>query len=185
MAYDKMVDSAALDGDLKTVANAIRSKGGTTANLAFPAGFANAIEAIKTGGNMEYHEITLASDRNTEGTLTLLSGNAFVKANYAKDAFFVVMRTKTPITNKLAYGLLEIYHGNRTLASGINASYGNHMLFNSGASGLANANNSYKVNGTTWNLGFRASSAGNLLLYTPASRPIAAGTYELFLVCEE
>lgn len=185
MAYDKVVDSAALAADLTTVANAIRSKGGTSASLAFPEGFASAIGAIKTGGNMEYHEITLASDRTDEGALTLLSNNAFVKANYAKDAFFVVMRPKTPVTNKLNYGLLEVYHGNRQLASGVSASYGNHMIFNSSASGLANANNSYKVNGTTWNLGFRATSAGALSLYTPASRPVAAGTYELYLMCEE
>lgn len=41
-----LVDGA----DLTSVANAIRTKGGTSAQLAFPAGFVSAIQAIPTGG---------------------------------------------------------------------------------------------------------------------------------------
>lgn len=51
MAVDKLVDSAQLDADLTAVANAIRTKGGTSAQLAFPAGFVSAVEAIETGGS--------------------------------------------------------------------------------------------------------------------------------------
>lgn len=36
--------------DMTTVADAIRAKGGTSAPLAFPDGFAAAIEAIQSGG---------------------------------------------------------------------------------------------------------------------------------------
>lgn len=50
MAKDKAVDSTQLNTDLTSVANAIRSKGGTQAQLAFPAGFVSAIQAIPTGG---------------------------------------------------------------------------------------------------------------------------------------
>lgn len=50
MAVDKLVDSTQLDADLTTVADAIRTKGGTSAALAFPAGFVDAIDAIETGG---------------------------------------------------------------------------------------------------------------------------------------
>ncbi len=50
MALDKVVDSAVLDADLFTVANAIRTKGGTSGELAFPKGFVDAIEAISAGG---------------------------------------------------------------------------------------------------------------------------------------
>ena len=50
MAVDKLVDSAQLDADLTSVANAIRTKGGTSAQLAFPADFVQAIEAISGGG---------------------------------------------------------------------------------------------------------------------------------------
>ena len=49
MAYDKVIDSSKLDSDLTSVADAIRSKGGTSEVLAFPAGFVSAIEAIEAG----------------------------------------------------------------------------------------------------------------------------------------
>lgn len=50
MAIDKSIDSAQLDADLASVADAIRTKGGTSAQLAFPADFVQAIEDIETGG---------------------------------------------------------------------------------------------------------------------------------------
>ena len=50
MAYDKVVDSAVLNAGLKQIADAIREKGGTSGNLAFPAAMAEAIAAISTGG---------------------------------------------------------------------------------------------------------------------------------------
>lgn len=50
MALDKLVDSTQLDSDLTSVANAIRTKGGTSAQLAFPAEFVTAIGNIPSGG---------------------------------------------------------------------------------------------------------------------------------------
>ena len=58
MAYDKVIDSAKLDADLTTVADAIRSKGGTSEALAFPAGFVSAIEEIEAGGGGGGGEVT-------------------------------------------------------------------------------------------------------------------------------
>ncbi|MBP3589501.1 MAG: hypothetical protein J6J61_02900 [Muribaculaceae bacterium] len=49
MAYDKLVDSIALDTGLKAIADAIREKVGTSDSLAFPTGFSEAIAAIQTG----------------------------------------------------------------------------------------------------------------------------------------
>ena len=48
MAIDKAVDSSVLDAGLTSVANAIRTKGGTSASLAFPTDFVSAIGAIQT-----------------------------------------------------------------------------------------------------------------------------------------
>lgn len=50
MAIDKLVDSSQLDNDLTLVANAIRTKGGTSASLTFPGDFVSAINAISGGG---------------------------------------------------------------------------------------------------------------------------------------
>ena len=50
MALDKIVDSAQLDSDLTSVANAIRAKSGGSGQLAFPAGFVSEIGNIPSGG---------------------------------------------------------------------------------------------------------------------------------------
>ena len=72
MAVDKLVDSTQLDADLTSVANAIRTKGGTSADLAFPAGFVSAVEAIPTGGG-GYTEEDVA--KILDGTLTSISNS--------------------------------------------------------------------------------------------------------------
>lgn len=53
MAVDKLVDSTLLDANLASVANAIRAKGGTSAQMAFPSGFVSAVQAIPTGGGLQ------------------------------------------------------------------------------------------------------------------------------------
>ena len=74
MAVDKLVDSTQLDTDLTSVANAIRTKGGTSAQLAFPAGFVSAIDAIPTGGGDPQEDLVklnnnqLASFSNSDVT---------------------------------------------------------------------------------------------------------------------
>lgn len=45
-----MANYIASDTDLTAVANAIRTKGGTSAELAFPNGFVSAVQAIPSGG---------------------------------------------------------------------------------------------------------------------------------------
>ena len=65
MALDKLVDSTQLDSDLTSVANAIRTKGGTSAQLAFPADFVTAIGAISGGGGNTYTLTTYTVASNT------------------------------------------------------------------------------------------------------------------------
>ena len=50
MALDKVIDSAVLDAGLTSVADAIRARGGTSGQLAFPGGFVSAVEGIQAGG---------------------------------------------------------------------------------------------------------------------------------------
>ena len=49
MAIDKAVDSSQLNADLKAIADAIRTKGGTSGLLEFPSGFVDAVGAIQAG----------------------------------------------------------------------------------------------------------------------------------------
>ena len=53
MADYKVIDATQLDADLTIVAEAIRSKGGTTEQLPFPQGMKQAVEAISSGGSGE------------------------------------------------------------------------------------------------------------------------------------
>lgn len=71
MAVDKLVDSTQLDADLTSVANAIRTKGGTSTQLAFPAGFVSAVEAIPTGGGGDITADEIASHTLKDITITL------------------------------------------------------------------------------------------------------------------
>lgn len=50
MAVDKLVDSAQLNSDLTSVANAIRAKSGGSGSLSFPSGFISEIGNIPSGG---------------------------------------------------------------------------------------------------------------------------------------
>ena len=45
-----MADYLTTDTELTSIANAIRTKGGTAASLTYPTGFVSAINAIPTGG---------------------------------------------------------------------------------------------------------------------------------------
>lgn len=68
MAVDKLVDSTQLDADLTSVANAIRTKGGTSAQLAFPSEFVSAVQAIPTGSGK-----TLIADYTASEDVSLIS----------------------------------------------------------------------------------------------------------------
>ena len=82
MSVDKLVDSAQLDADLTSVANAIRTKGGTSASLAFPAEFVSAIAAIPTGGGSPTatFEATVASSYET---ISFEAGDYAIPSQYA------------------------------------------------------------------------------------------------------
>lgn len=64
MAYDKVVDSNALNANLTSIANAIREKAGVEDTFAFPAGFVEAIAGISSGVNI--HDMNVVV-----GTITL------------------------------------------------------------------------------------------------------------------
>lgn len=66
-----MADYLVTDTELTSVANAIRTKGGTSANLSFPTGFVSAIQAIGGGGIIPV------------GSLSITDNGTFDVTNYA------------------------------------------------------------------------------------------------------
>ena len=83
MAVDKLVDSTQLDADLALVADAIRTRGGTSASLAFPADFVSAILAIP-GSSSSLPQFTysgtyeLIEDQDGDWCIKLLSSGTLV-----------------------------------------------------------------------------------------------------------
>lgn len=73
MALDKAVDSAQLNADLTAVADAIRTKGGTSAQLAFPDGFVSAVQAIEGAPDLQIVVTTSAG-----ATVTATKGSKTV-----------------------------------------------------------------------------------------------------------
>lgn len=69
----ELVDATQLDSDLTDIADAIRLKGGTSASLAFPAGFVSAIAAIPGGGQIgniiDYEQVIPSSDATSADRL--------------------------------------------------------------------------------------------------------------------
>lgn len=64
MATYKVVDAEQLNADMSSVADSIRTKGGTTEALAWPDGYKTAIEAIQTGGGGGGGEIPASANWN-------------------------------------------------------------------------------------------------------------------------
>ena len=82
MALDKAVDSAQLNADLTAVADAIRAKGGTSAQFAFPDGFVGAVQAIEGAPDLQIVVTTSsgATVTATKGSKTV-SGTADASGN--------------------------------------------------------------------------------------------------------
>ena len=64
-----------LDADMKSVADTIRSKGGTTEELAWPGDFKTAVEAISTGVKVQ----------TSTGTLELQNGSGSIDCGFKPD----------------------------------------------------------------------------------------------------
>jgi len=88
MAVDKLVDSTQLDTDLTAVANAIRTKSGTSAQLVFPSGFVSAVEAIETGGGGLSLEDALNKQLTGDIVLTVNPARTEAAASILAGLFF-------------------------------------------------------------------------------------------------
>lgn len=101
MAYDKAVDSAQLDANLTSVADAIRAKGGTDAQLAFPAGFVSAVQAIETGGGNGVDVVMTSTITNAEELqAALAAGSGVTQFVFAIKSY----KNGAPIQNQIGCG---------------------------------------------------------------------------------
>lgn len=96
--------------DLTNIANAIRTKGGTSAQLAFPAGFVSAVEAIETGGGGGGASRPLASDND----VILIDFDGRVLYSYSAEEFASL--SELPTIPVLKYDFLQQDGWNWTLS---------------------------------------------------------------------
>lgn len=105
MSVDKLVDSTQLDSDLTSVANAIRTKGGTSADLVFPGGFVDAIEAISGGGGGTHN----LPSGYTEYEYIEATGTQYINTGYVltenSEIVLTSMRTASQSYNSCEFGV--------------------------------------------------------------------------------
>ena len=77
MAIDKAIDSTEFDSKLTTVADAIRTAGGTTEPMSFPSGMVSAISELK-GGSVVRDGATFTPSVSADGTLSWTNNKGLV-----------------------------------------------------------------------------------------------------------
>lgn len=100
------------DTSLTSIAEAIRTKGGTTDQLVFPAGFISAIEAIESGGGGGFDSIQTVSGSFTPDSLIDAGNQEYPNSSTAfvveHNAGFVP-RAAVAYTGKIETSTLTLY----------------------------------------------------------------------------
>lgn len=194
MAFDKLVDSAQLDSDLTSVANAIRAKSGTSGQLAFPAGFVSEINAISGGGG--------GTGKYT-GTFTLVNDGFMpeITHNLGTDKIAVMIfpqanSTVTPHAGYIAWSVffiaLEVLLNGRSITldytaynsdkfpSALTKTVGTDVGFR-----YANGNSSPWTSQISWDVGnISFTDRGHTLTansYKMTQQKMAAGSYDVVI----
>lgn len=119
MATYKLVNADQLDSDLTAVGNAIRSKGGTSAGLSFPAGMVSAIGAISTGVELNFDVVPGLTQPGTAAENTIWVKAEKIGAWYFSatqpegmvdyDVWFPVGTSSSVEFNALKKGGIQVY----------------------------------------------------------------------------
>lgn len=155
MAYDKAVDSAVLDANLKAIADAIREKGGTSDPIAFDA-MANAIAAIKAGGGGA-----------ATGTVTLTAAGEVVTIEHGLGeipSVWAVYLTSDEInkTEFLRYeGLITVCFLDNLNYEGASSSYNSYCIYVNTAGSVSN-NSIRAVRGLYVSTTIKTETAGDI-----------------------
>ncbi len=185
-----MSDYIATSADLTSVANAIRAKGGTSAQLAFPADFVQAIGDIQTDGGESEVELGLITEINvtepvSEIVFTLPTIAESYHVLYAtidltfEAADYLYVGVATPSDNFL-YGGGVIYFPSATSVSGGQVTMTFAPSVQIGDISLIGGKSAYKSGGGTGASGRASASVYNFKACNYAGKKITAGTIKLY-----
>lgn len=99
MAVDKAIDSTEFDSKLTTVADAIRTAGGTTATMSFPTGMVDAISSLSSGGG---------GTEELSALLKIFGCSDYEISVVQEDASYIMQHVKIPITNETLKSSLRL-----------------------------------------------------------------------------
>lgn len=91
MAIDKAIDSTEFDSKLTSVADAIRTAGGTTDTMSFPTGMIDAISSLSSGGG---------GTEELSALLKIFGCSEYEISVVQEDASYPNQRINIPITNE-------------------------------------------------------------------------------------
>lgn len=115
MGADKLVDSTELNSDLTSVADAIRSQGGTSSPLVFPSGFVSAIEEISAGSGG-------VPTRVKRAIFTLLEAAAYATTGLT-DEIAIIESWATGVQYSVTNTLTNVTNNNQSTSVDENDSY--------------------------------------------------------------
>lgn len=148
--------------------------------------YASAVVNVPTSGgsdNFKTVPITLSALGGSAAVMpTILSGDAFVKANYAKESFFAMLVPLNAADSVHAASTTPfIYHGNRAIVNSKAAVYGVRTIGGGSSSYATAACHTSKISASGYVVCLRANSSGNIILYVAANYYVPAGNYILVL----
>lgn len=185
MALDKLVDSGKLDAALEATADAIRVKTGGTAEIAFDLdggdGFADAVEAIPTGGGASDHYAVFTLTADVAGTDTVvhtLTGDALTHKD--DSTFALMIHAISPPTNAVAVVggcIANELLGEKT--DGTAYSYGYTVWYSNSTGKPSAVNITHPVNNQsgTFTSDFWVASDGKVYIKGSSTYKWKAGTY--------
>ena len=152
---------------------------------------ASAVVNVPTGGgSSNYHVLPITISSNlgagTNTTHNLVTGDSFVKTNYANENFYAILFPVTPTEQTTESNYITfVYAGNRVIVRSKSIGYA-IFVKGGGSSGYANGQiNNYKISQSGYNVTLRANSSGNIILYVASSLTVPAGDYLLVYALAE
>ena len=143
--------------------------------------FASAIVNVPNTGCANNYHILPWTTSGLGGTAAknnlVISGNEFVKAHYADEAFFMMLIPLSVSQKDTTNYNTFLYSGNRAIADGKYTIYGVRIACANASTHAAVQTSTAKISGNGYQVSLRVNSSGDISIYTNADMYVPAGNY--------